>query len=259
MYPGNINERSVMKEAFDLVVYTCTVNDYDNISFVQKPVEGLRFVYFTNNLNKVPEGWEGRKLLSPPRLTSGHDINRFHKVFPHRVLSEFKKSVYLDGNVNYKGDFSELAEKLRLSNIAVAAFQHPKQHTLEEEAIDCERKEKFDQHDVDAAKQQLLNYQVEGVDLSRTIATNNLLVRQHDYPGFSQCMSLWWSQLFEYTKRDQMSLCYALWKTNLPWAFLDIDLGVDPNLLVRHRHAKKSRCRKVIKKVVGIKKAFLHP
>ena len=248
-----------MEETFDLVVYTCTVNNYDNLSLIQKPVEGIRFVYFTNNPGKVPDGWEGRELRSPPRLRSGHDINRFHKIFAHHVLPEFKHSVYIDGNVVFDGDFRKLSEMLRLSNIAVGAFKHPQQHTLEEEAMACEQGEKFDLHDMYVVKQQLKNYQAEGLDLSRNIAANYLLVRQHDYPGLSQCMSLWWSQLFEYSKRDQMSLCYALWKTNLPWAFLDIDLGIDPDLLVRHRHARKSRYRKVINMVNGIKNKFLHP
>lgn len=248
-----------MEETFDLAVYTCTVNNYDNLSLIQKPVEGIRFVYFTNNPDEVPDGWEGRELRSPPRLTSGHDINRFHKIFAHHVLPEFKHSVYIDGNVVFNGGFRKLSEMLRLSNIAVAAFKHPQQHTLEEEAMACEQGEKLDLHDMYVVRQQLKNYQAEGLDLSRNIAANYLLVRQHDYHGLSQCMSLWWSQLFEYSKRDQMSLCYALWKTNLPWAFLDIDLGVDPNLLVRHRHARKSRYRKIIKKVTGIKNKFLHP
>lgn len=260
--PWSIKDRLIMKDDFDLVVYTCTVNNYDNFSLIQRPVEGIRFVYFTNNLSKVPEGWEGRELLSPPRLTNGHDINRFHKVFPHHVLPGFKQSIYIDGNVNFNGSFIGLAGKLSDSNVAVAAFQHPLWHTLEEEAIACEQGKKFDLHDICAVKKQLNNYQAEGLDLSQNIPANYLLVRDHGYPGLFQCMSLWWSQLFEYSKRDQMSLCYSLWKMNIPWAFLDTDLGVDPDLLERHRHTRKISYRKVIrrvkKKVARFNNMFLH-
>jgi len=227
-----------MKIFENLVVYTCSTNNYDNLTLLQSPVEGLRFIFFTNQLNKVPVGWEGRQLRSPPRLTSGHDINRFHKIFPHHVLPEFRYSVYIDGNISFNGDFGELVEKLRAAKVALAAFSHPEQRKLKEEVSACERYNRFDWYDKKRAKLQYDFYGSERLDLCQLITGNYLLVRDHMHPNFYHCMSIWWSHLFEYTKRDQMSLNYALWKSELPWAFLDEELGVDANLLSRHSRKK---------------------
>jgi len=239
----------------DLVIYTCTVNNYDYLSLVQRPVKGVRFVFFTDRLNKVPAGWEGQYLKSPPRLKNGHDINRFHKIFPHHLFPEYKYSIYIDGNVNYKGDFVEIIEKLITANVALAAFKHPSlQRTIEGEVDACMHANKFDAYDLQRIELQLNKYKAEGLDLSQLITANYLLARDHAHPNFDSCMSLWWSHLFEYSKRDQINLCYALWKEQLPWAFLDDDLNIASELLTRHNHTKKRQYKKLKKLILKTKK-----
>jgi hypothetical protein len=46
-------------------------------------------------------------------------------------------------------------------------------------------------------------------------------------------MSQWWSHLFEYTKRDQMSFNYILWKEKIPFVYLD---EIDHKSIHRHHH-----------------------
>jgi hypothetical protein len=68
------------------------------------------------------------------------------------------------------------------------------------------------------------------------VTANYLIVRDHDHPALPLAMSLWWSQLFEFTKRDQMSLSYALWKVGLPWVFLDDSARIYRQDITRARH-----------------------
>jgi hypothetical protein len=230
-----------MDKNTDLIVYTCSTRGYDYVVQMQRATPGLRFLLFTDDFSQCPAGWELRPLVSPPRLRVGHDINRFHKIFAHHVLPDCRYSVYLDGNIGFHDDMELLVNRLRERNLALGAFKHPSIRTLAEEADACIKVKKFDDYDRDKVTQQLSFYRSEGLDMNQLITANYLLVRDHGFSGLPEAMSLWWSQLFEFSKRDQMSLAYVLWKTELPWAFLDEDLGVDANLLTRHRHTKKSR------------------
>jgi hypothetical protein len=182
-------------------------------------------------------GWEVRPLASPPRLTSGHDVNRYHKVFPHRVLTA-RYSVYQDGNIRYRGDVGALVDRLRETGAALGLFRHPEGRTLAEEPEACRRFRKFDAWDAARAAAQLDGYAAEGLDLQQAIGTNYLLVRDHAHPGLALASSLWWSQLFEHTKRDQLSLPYVLWKTGLPWVFLDDGPEIDPGQVERVGHRR---------------------
>jgi len=242
-----------MKISNECVVYTCSVHNYDNLSLLQKPVPGIKFVLFTNRPKKAPPNWEVRKLKSPPRLKNGHDINRFHKIFPQHVLPEFRYSIYLDGNASFNGNFNELIKKFCSLNIALTAFKHPNSHTLIQEEKACIAGGKFDSYDIARATQQLNIYKTEGLNLTNIIPANYFLIRDHNYVNFTLCMSLWWSHLFEYSKRDQMSLSYALEKTNLPWAFLDDKLNINPELLTRHDHIRKRKLKKARKLIDFIK------
>jgi hypothetical protein len=127
---------------------------------------------------------------------------------------------------------------------AIGVFRHPNRRTVREEAQACRDNLKFDSFDKRRVGAQLAFYESEGFNLETPVSANYLIVRDHAYPGLPLTMSLWWSQLFEYTKRDQMSLNYVLWKTGTPWVFLDDAPGIDSTDLVRVGH-KRSIARRI--------------
>jgi len=222
----------------NIVVYTCVTHNYDNISHIPQAEEGVRFVCFTDNLKAVPKQWDRQKLQSPPRIINGHDINRFHKFFPHNIFKDYQYSIYLDGNISFDGSFRELINRLNIANVSFAAFKHPCNiESLWEELDACKKYHKFDAYDALRCDQQLRKYQDEGMDLDQGITTNYFIVRNHFNPKLSECMSLWWSHLFEFTKRDQLSLQYALWKTGLEWAYLE-DIGINAELITVSKHRR---------------------
>lgn len=220
-----------------IVVYTCVTGNYDSLTPVKAGESGVDFVCFSDRTIVSP-GWQSVSLQSPCRLCTGHDINRFHKLFPHRIFKQHRFSVYVDANIRYKGSFRELVQKLHSSGAALAAFSHPDGRSIEEEVKACEQLGKFCRDDYRKRDSQIEAYRGEGFDISREITANYLLVRDHYSVGLATAMSLWWSSLFEFTKRDQLSLNEVLWKTGLPWKLLDSDLGVDADLLMRVPHTQ---------------------
>ncbi len=245
-----------MSDLNNVVVYTCVTNGYDQLQSVDVEAEGIDFVCFTDRLDKVPSGWRTLPLQSPPRLQNGHDINRFHKIFSHRLFPGHRYSIYVDGNVEYLGDYEDLFECFKKTGCALGAFRHPSMRNPISEADACRRLKKFDKHDLRCSEEQIRAYKESGFDVSRVIAANYLLVRDHQHPHIHSAMSLWWSHLFEYTKRDQLSLNFVLWKENVPFVFLDDVDGVDSSGLQRRPH-KSNFFKRLYKKAKKMAKGIL--
>lgn len=246
------NDASQVSPPPPLVVYSCVVGRYD-LPLPPPPARGggIRFVYFTDDPPKVRGAWESRPLQSSRRLRDGHDINRFHKLFPHRLFPQHRYSIYLDGNIRYDTDIKALLKPLKATGAALGAFRHPNRRTLGEEARFCRDIGKFDRHDLGCLEAQLRLYSEGLGDLDRPIPANYLLVRDHHHPTLPTAMSLWWSHLFEFTKRDQISLLYALDRCNLPWVFLDDHTPGLERSVVRlpHRRSLWSRGRRVVRRL----------
>jgi len=220
------------------VAYTCVTGGYDRL--LQSPFAGnvseMDLVCFCDEKRQAWPSSMTLPLASPPRLQSGHDVNRYHKVYPHRLLSAYRYSIYLDGNIRYEGDPRELIDTLEASGASVGIFRHPGGRTLEEEVLACEEHKKFDRFDRARVDKQIEHYKQEGFDIGAVIGANYLMVRDHMAPALPTAMALWWSQLFEFSKRDQLSLLYSLWKAGVCWIFLDEDGGLPPERVIRTGH-----------------------
>lgn len=204
-----------------IVIYTCVAGNYDHALMPAAPTPLVDYICFTDSPRKLQApGWTVRPLASPPRLTHGHDANRFHKIFAHRLFPRHRWSIYIDGNIRYAGDLCVMVEAMRDAKAGLAAFRHPNGHDLLTEVDVCGLS-KFDARDFIVAEEQLAFYEAAGVDLEATILAACLLVRDHHDPALSDAMRIWWSQLFEFCKRDQVSLPYVLAKGALNVLTLD--------------------------------------
>ena len=220
-----------------ITVYTCISGMYDKISPLSNgEYQDVSCICFSDYEYSAGLGWHYHTFESPRRLTNGHDINRYHKIFPQRVLRGCRYSVYVDGNIRYIGSYRKLVEEFRKSGAALGAFRHPEKRTIKEEAEACQKQGKFDKYDLARIDHQMEFYSEEGLNLNAPVTANYLLVRDNMHPRLQIAMSLWWSQLFEFTKRDQLSLNYVLWKMQVPWVFLDDLKDVHESDLVRLSH-----------------------
>ncbi|MEL7199669.1 MAG: glycosyltransferase domain-containing protein [Pseudomonadota bacterium] len=192
-------------------------------------------------------GWELRPLQSPPALTRGHEINRFHKFFAHQLFAGARWSIYIDGNVTFGGLFAQLIAEVSQAKAGIGTFIHPNAHSLRKEAEVCGLG-KFDGWDFAKVEAQLAQSARAGVDLDAIIPACYILVRDHEAPQLASAMSLWWSQIFEYTKRDQMSFPYILNQSGLQLQFLDADGGIDSALVIRRNHTRPPFLQRAIRR-----------
>lgn len=241
-----------------IIIYTCIFGLYDRELAKAVDDPRLKFVCFTDTPNKIrAPRWEMRPFASPPALTDGHYINRYHKFFPHRLFPGSRWSIYVDGNIRFDGDWSALVESLRGSGGAVGAFWHRDGHTLESEIEAC-RQHRFGARDLAVVDAQIAAYRAAGADFSQPIPTCNVLVRDHAAARLDVAMSLWWAHIFEFTKRDQVSFLHVLRTAGAGWHALDgqpsVEGGIDTDLVrvVWHKPPFAQRLARRLRKELGI-------
>ena len=173
-----------------VAVYTCVAGGYEREIAPVRPREDLSFVCFTDAPGRLTApGWEMRALKSPGRLVGGHDVNRYHKLFPHRLFPDHRWSIYQDGNLSFAGDHASLVARVSDGGAALGAFWHPDGHHMRREVEACKRM-KFDRRDLDVIEAQLAAYAQEGIGPDTRIPTNYLLVRDHAHPALPMAMDI---------------------------------------------------------------------
>ena len=195
-----------------LVVYTALFGDYDHLREPKSSFHFVDFVCFTDQKNLISQIWDIR--IVPAGGLSSIELNRKYKFFPHLFLQEYEMSFYVDSNVLIKEEASNLFQHLINSKYKFALSKHFRRNCSYQEAkvIIQSKKENFE-----IVNSQMRDYKEEGFPEEFGLTENNLLFRRHNDMQVIECMELWWKEFSHKSKRDQLSLMYVLWKSNLDY------------------------------------------
>ncbi|HPI49240.1 MAG TPA: glycosyltransferase [Hyphomonadaceae bacterium] len=184
--------------------FTAITGGYDEISmhehldpsadyhlFLDVPLEG-RYIY---NIRPAPYFD-----TDPVRAA------RFVKTHPHMLFADYEIAVWVDGNVLVRGDLTADIEAFRKSGLAVAAIPHPLRTNVYEEAEECGKRSK---DDVAVMQQQMRRYLDAGFDGAGLIESNFMMFRI-GHPKLAEFLDTWWAEIEKGSRRDQLSLSYAL-------------------------------------------------
>ncbi|UCH47834.1 MAG: DUF616 domain-containing protein [Betaproteobacteria bacterium] len=222
----------------NVVVYSCVVNNYDRLMPPRILPKGVSFVCFTDAPKKRVKGWEMQPLAQPSEIHDPALVNRYHKFFSHRVLPDADLSIYVDGNLRIEGDLGPLLDQFIASNVAMACPRHPERSDVIDEARFCEYLGKFNSNDTAVIDKQLATYADDGMPSDAPLSENYLILRNHRAEGLDAAMSLWWDELLRFTRRDQISLPYVLWKTGLPYRLIEENASAPNPYFSRYEHRR---------------------
>lgn len=193
----------------NVVCYTCLCGDYDNLENLYNINFNWDYICFTDNQELLKQKfcgiWETRPLVY--NKGSNAINNRYHKFFPYKVLPEYSDSIYIDSNINV------LTSKLsRIFKQRKSDFLLPR-HFCNECIYEELDKIVTDQKDT-AEHMAVLRkkYETEKMPHHLGFAENNVLYRNHKATWLYPIMEQWWEMLLNYSKRDQASFVYVLWK-----------------------------------------------
>jgi len=141
--------------------------------------------------------------------------NRLVKMLPHKYFSEYRYSVYIDGNIDILGDIEKLVnEYLVKKEYKLAVPKHPERNCLYEEAEACIN---FQKDNPESINKQINNYNKENFPNNLDLTENNIIFRKHNDLEVIKLMEDWWDEYNKFSKRDQLSLLYVIWKNNFDY------------------------------------------
>ena len=206
-----INRKYWSDEPNKKVVYTCIVGGYDNLIEPSVISSGFDYVCFTDNMNLTSDIWQIRPMPKETEELPQIKKQRYVKVSPHVVLPEYDLSVWVDGNVEVKGDMNKFVAEMHEDGCNIYIPQHPTRTCTyaEARAVLALRKDKSE-----IVNPQMDRFRNEGFPTNQGMLQSNILLRYHNAEDCKKLMAAWFDEIRNGSHRDQLSFNYALWKNN---------------------------------------------
>lgn len=200
----------------EIAVYTAIFGCKDKLQ-EQPQFPGVDYICFTDAKIHRTRTWQ--LVIDAPNHTDPRRSAKIYKILPHRYLSQYKYSIWIDGNWVLRRNPWELVEQY-LTETPIAVFRHPARASVYAEAEECIRRQKDTVATIQAqmARYQALQYP------DAALAACTVLVRQHGHKVLMAAMETWWSEIVHASVRDQLSFNFALEQQGLPYATLPGEL-----------------------------------
>ena len=222
-------------------IFTAVVGHYDEIKQPKVVDDHFDYILFSNDMKEKSIGvWQ---IMPIPYFNPIQTkIARWVKTHPEELLPQYNYSLWVDANIQivseafYHRLFELMAEKVLISTVAHPKFNCVYQEMLvmiyaryEKESVVIDwgrflRKEKYPRNN--------------------GLVETGLLFRQHSAETVKCFDKLWWKCIDEYSKRDQLSVNYSLWKQKMSYEpFFDRGITVRDSPMVAYKevHANESK------------------
>ena len=181
------------------LIYTVITGDYDKPNPCPK-FSGWDYLLITDNPDIQANGWPV-KLVDKSSNTV--KAQRYWKICSH--LLGYDLTLYIDGNMTIKTDPAPLVQRYHKGKMTLVQHPNRKCITTEGEQVISLKKDSFA-----SVRNQVGKYIAEGMPYDFGMYASGLMIRDNSLQDFEL---MWWSQVEQYSHRDQLSITYALWKT----------------------------------------------
>ncbi len=194
-----------------IVIYTAISGGYDTLKLPEKVDPRFDYVLFTDEPAPDTGVWQVRTTTyfhADKTRTA-----RFAKTHPHMLLDSYDIAIWIDANIMILGDIYPLVERFLTSGKAVAGVAHPFRTSVYEELEACTRN---NSDDCGTMREQLARYRSMDFDHDDLIESSLMMFNLRD-DRIKAFLDTWWAEIDRYSKRDQLSLNYALAQNSLEW------------------------------------------
>ena len=191
-----------------ICVYTVITGNYDDICEIDKE-KGIDYYCFTNNKNIKSNSW--KIIHIEDKNLDNQRLSRKIKMIGHPIINEYDVCVYMDASVRFKKSIKEFIQKY-LKNNSFAAFKHSYRDCIYDEAMECIKLRKDDKKTI-----------LKTVNFLRKnkfpehygLYEMTVFIKRPNDKKVRETMNLWFDFICNYSKRDQLSFMYCIYKTGL--------------------------------------------
>lgn len=224
------------------VMYSCISGNYDDIITDFYPNPEYDYVLFTDNKKLLKQKrylWWNIRPLVFNKLDSVRNA-RWHKTHPHVLFPEYEYSIWVDSNVQISGEeiYKLINKHINLRH-KIAISLHPIRDCIYDEAEACITDGKDDPAVINKQMDLLKS---DGYPAHNGLYETNLLLRRHMDKDIINLCEAWWDFIENYSRRDQLSFNYVLWKSGIKHSPIDdVSLRFNPQFkLIVHNYKPRA-------------------
>ncbi len=196
-----------------IAVYTCIIGAYDKFLEPKIKPDNIDYYAITDQSLAVNSAWclfDVSHIKKKQPSLSAIEQNRWYKMHPHLLFPDYEYSIYLDGNITPMSDLTELIN--RIGPYPIATHCHYTRNCVYQEArvvlqLGKDTPEHIEKH--------LLFLQEQGMPKDYGLADCSVIARKHHDTFCISLMEQWWKEFLLYSRRDQLSFPYVLFKNGL--------------------------------------------
>ena len=187
-------------------VYTCLVGNYD---YPRSQSISKEWDYICV-CDRAFEHDTWKCVEFDKREMSSSLASRLPKILPHKFLSEYDYSVYIDASITMLEDVEKLCNYVGWPDFGTRI--HSDRNCVFQEIDICLAIGKGNSKDL---RRQRDFYTKEKIPRTFGLFENGILFRSHNHPDIIRLGDLWWDHLVKFSHRDQVSLPYVVWKNRI--------------------------------------------
>jgi len=198
-------------------VYSAIIGNYDQVKEPKYINPDLEYILFTDNPNLKSDRWKIKLIDNKDELDNVRLARRI-KILGHEYLEGFDYSIWIDGKLEINDDLREYIEQYR-GKEPILCFNHYVNDCIYDEKAACVALEK----DIpEIMEKQIQRYKEEGYPVHNGLVESGIMVRELRDKRVQKTMELWWKEIIDGSRRDQLSFNYACWKNNLIYDTTDL-------------------------------------
>jgi FkbM family methyltransferase len=200
-----------------IAVYTAIIDGYDDIPVVLHKEDHIDYICFSD-MDLASNGiWEIRKIER--RFADPQRDSRRIKLLPHHFLPKYDLSLWIDANIRLtKYSPTQIIEHIGPN--VIANLKHMERDCAYDEA---KAVLEYGVDDADIIKRQMHKYKMLGFPEHFGLGANCFQIRRHSHPRCKIFCELWWNELSQNSRRDQLSFDFVRWLTREKMATLPIN------------------------------------
>jgi hypothetical protein len=201
-------------------VYTCLFGRYETLN--EQPAakaSRLPFICLTDDPALTSETW---RIIQAEAVLPNDSVRsqRLHKIDPPAALQAFQASVYIDNSVILKQPPERMLER-HLGSHEFAVPTHGYRESIADEFAEVAS---LSLDDPDRLSEQQRHYEIcDPGSLAERPYWAGILLRRHMGDRVQKVARIWAAHVLRYSRRDQLSLNYALRTAGLVPERIDID------------------------------------
>lgn len=194
-----------------IAAYTCIVGNYDKLKEPVSVSEECDYYVISDEKPSADSVFRYININDcvPYCVEDNTKKNRYCKINAHKLFPQYRYSIYFDGNIRLKNNIVQKIDELPQTRITTSAINSINCVYMETmRAIELGRVSK------EVAMKQIEKYWLEGMPEKFGSVVCSVLIREHNNPICKKIMEDWWEQVEQFSRKDQISFPYVIWKNN---------------------------------------------